>query len=568
MTTSTQIKPRRCAVYTRKSHEEGLEQDYNSLDAQRDAAMNYIASQSSNGWVCVPESYDDGGYSGGNTNRPALQRLMADIRAGLIDIVVVYKIDRLSRSLTDFAELQTEFDKYGVSFVSVTQEINTSTSSGRMMLNILMTFAQFEREVIAERIRDKLAASKKKGKYVGGILPLGYRADSKNMKMLVDPAEAAIVRQIYDEYLRTGSPKEVQRIMEERGVRGREWVSRRGVRHGGEPLSRAVIRGILQNPLYIGKVRYRDTLYEGEHDGIIPVDLWEKVQSTFRAGTAGGRQPGRKLKPFDGLIRCGHCDAPMFVAAAVKPSGRRYDYYVCHVDEKRSHRQCPLHRVPAEPLEKLLLNQLTVLLKTPTMLANICTGELKELLDTRQAGEALDGLSTVWNAMYPVERYNLIHTLIRRVLVFEGEVRIVFHAAGIVGLLREAGLDFGISTENTGVECVLTVPCRLRRYADRVSMEVPDAEEEPLLPIHEALVMAHRGMERLVSGEAATMREIARKYGMDRSFVSRTLQLANLAPDIVKLIWENRQPVTLTLEKLRRGIPDDWAEQRRVLLGE
>ena len=165
-------------------------------------------------WVCLPESYDDGGWSGGNTNRPALQRMMTDIRAGLIDIVVVYKIDRLSRSLTDFAELQTEFDKYGVSFVSVTQDINTSTSSGRMLLNILMTFAQFERDQIADRIRDKLSASKMKGKYVGGLLPLGYRGDSENMKMVVDPDEAKIVRLIYDEYLRTGSPKEVQRLLE------------------------------------------------------------------------------------------------------------------------------------------------------------------------------------------------------------------------------------------------------------------------------------------------------------------------------------------------------------------
>ena len=176
------IEPKRCAIYTRKSHDEGLEQDYNSLDAQRDAAMNYIASQRANGWQALPESYDDGGWSGGNINRPALQRMMADIRAGLIDIVVVYKIDRLSRSLIDFAELQTEFEKCGVSFVSVTQEINTSTSSGRMMLNVLMAFAQFEREVIAERIRDKLSASKKKGKYVGGMLSLGYRGDSVNMK--------------------------------------------------------------------------------------------------------------------------------------------------------------------------------------------------------------------------------------------------------------------------------------------------------------------------------------------------------------------------------------------------
>ena len=265
------IEPKRCAIYTRKSHDEGLEQDYNSLDAQRDAAMNYIASQRANGWQALPESYDDGGWSGGNINRPALQRMMTDLRAGLIDIVVVYKIDRLSRSLTDFAELQTEFEKYDVSFVSVTQEINTSTSSGRMMLNILMTFAQFEREVIAERIRDKLSASKKKGKYVGGLLPLGYRGDSVNMKMVIEPEEAKIVRLIYDEYLRTSSPKAVQRLLEGKGIRGREWVSKKGLRHGGRPLSIAVIRDILQNPIYIGKLRYHGKVYDGEHEGIIPV---------------------------------------------------------------------------------------------------------------------------------------------------------------------------------------------------------------------------------------------------------------------------------------------------------
>ena len=258
----------------------------------------------------------------------------------------------------------------------------------------------------------------------------------------------------------------------------------------------------------------------------------------------------------------------MFIAAATKPNGRRYEYYVCHVDEKRAHRQCLLHRVPAEALEKLLQDRIAVLLKTPTMLANICKGELRDILDTKQAGEALDGLPTIWCAMFPVEKYNIIHSLIRRVLVFENEVRIMFHAKGIVELLKEAGLDFSISTENSGVECVLTVPCKLHRYAGRVSMHSSDTGDTPRLPIHAALIQAHQGMAKLISGKATTMREIAKEYKMDRSFAARTLQLANLAPDIVKMIWENRQPASLTLDKLRRGIPDSWEEQRKLLLGE
>ena len=564
------IEPKRCAIYTRKSHDEGLEQDYNSLDAQRDAAMNYIASQRANGWQALPESYDDGGWSGGNLNRPALQRMMADVRAGLIDIVVVYKIDRLSRSLVNFAELQTEFEKYDVSFVSVTQEINTSTSSGRMMLNILMTFAQFEREVIAERIRDKLAASKKKGKYVGGLLPLGYRGDSVNMKIVIEPEEAKIVRLIYAEYLRTSSPKEVQRLLVEKGIRGREWVSKKGLRHGGSPLSLAVIRDILQNPIYIGKLRYHGKVYDGEHEGIIPVKLWEQVQSTFKANSESCRQrSSRDLKPFAGLIYCGHCNAPMFAATVTKPNGRRYRYYICHVDEKRAHRECPLHRVPAETLEQLLLKQIAKLLKTPTMLAKICGGELRSALDTRQAGEALENIATLWNEMFPLERYKLIHSLIHRVLVFENEVRIVFRAEGIAGLLKEAGADFSVSSGSVDLECVLTVPCKLRRYAGQVKLHSTDEQASaPRLPIQTALIQAHQGMEQIISGKATTMRQIAQALNMDRSFVARTLQLANLAPDIVKAIWENRQPVSLTLEKLRRGIPDSWEEQRKLFLEE
>ena len=238
------------------------------------------------------------------------------------------------------------------------------------------------------------------------------------------------------------------------------------------------------------------------------------------------------------------------------------------MDEKRAHRECPLHRVPAETLEQLLLNRIAALLKTPTMLAKICGGELRSALDTRQAGEALENIAALWREMYPVEqRYKLIHSLIQRVLVFENEVRIVFRAEGIPGLLKEAGADFGASSGSMDLECVLTVPCKLRRYAGQVKLHSVDEEtDRPRLPIQTALIQAHQGMEQIISGKATTMRQIAGELNMDRSFVARMLQLANLAPDIVKMIWENLQPVSLTLEKLRRGIPDSWEEQRKLFL--
>ena len=388
------------------------------------------------------------------------------------------------------------------------------------------------------------------------------------MKIIIEPEEAKIVRLIYDEYLRTSSPKAVQRLLVEKGFRGREWVSKKGLRHGGRPLSTGVIRDILQNPLYIGKLRYHGKFYDGEHEGIIPVKLWERVQSTFKANSESCRQrSGRDLKPFAGLIYCGHCNAPMFVATVTKPNGRRYRYYICHVDEKRAHRECPLHRVPAETLEQLLLNRIAALLKTPTMLAKICDGELRNVLDTRQAGKALENIATLWSEMFPVQRYKLIHALIHRVLVFENEVRIVFRAEEIAGLLKEAGADFSVSSGSVDLECVLTVPCKLRRYAGQVKLHSADEQADaPRLPIQTALIQAHQGMEQIIFDKATTMRQIAQALNMDRSFVARPLQLSNLAPDIVKAIWENRQPVSLTLEKLRRGIPDSWEEQRKLFL--
>ena len=390
------IEPKCCAVYTRKSHEDGLEQDFNSLDAQRDAAVNYIASQKSNGWQLINESYDDGGFSGGNTNRPALQRLLQDVRSGKVDIVVVYKIDRLSRSLTDFATLQTEFEKYGVAFCSVTQDINTATSAGRMMLNILMTFAQYEREIIAERIKDKLSASKRKGKYVGGLLPLGYDADSEAMKIIINPAEVEAVKLIFTEYVRTGSLKQVQRLLEERNIRTKAWTSKKGIAHGGNPINLAVLRNMITNPIYIGKLRYQGKVYDAEHDGIISPELWQKAQETLKANKRSAPQrTTNSVKPFAGLVYCGNCNAPMFLSKAVKKNGKEYVYYVCQKDDRRANAACPVHRVPAEHLEKVLLAQVGRLFRTPAVLARICNEDFAGVLTTPQTEQALISINTV-----------------------------------------------------------------------------------------------------------------------------------------------------------------------------
>ena len=292
----------RCAIYCRKSVEKGLDMEFNSLDAQREAAEAYIASQKANGWVCLPEHYDDGGFSGGTLNRPALRKLLLDCENGKIDVIVVYKIDRLSRSLCDFAELSKSFEKWNVAFVSVTQEINTQTSAGRMMLNILMTFAQFEREMIATRIKDKMSATRKKGKYTGGVSPFGYIAFEK--RLIVDENEAPTVRRIFKRYLEIQSPKQIAYELNQDGLKtgtGKEWDTAR-------------IYRILNNYTYAGKVFYEGHAYPGEHEAIIDDKTWRLTQSFLKANTPNPKPTERRKTSsaaLGGIIRCGHCNSAM-----------------------------------------------------------------------------------------------------------------------------------------------------------------------------------------------------------------------------------------------------------------
>jgi site-specific DNA recombinase len=320
----------RCAIYTRKSTDEGLDQDFNSLDAQRESGEAYIKSQASEGWTCLPDHYDDGGFTGGNMERPALKRLLADIEAGKIDCVVVYKVDRLSRSLLDFAAMMQTFEKHKVSFVSVTQQFNTATSMGRLILNVLLSFAQFEREIISERTRDKIAATRRKGKWAGGHPILGYDVDPQGFRLVVNADEAERVRAIFKLYLQHESLLPVVRELERRGWLNKRWTTRKGRERGGKAFTKTSLYKLLTNVAYVGKVRYKDEVHGGEHAAIIDPVIWQRVQAMLeRNGRTGGAPVRNKFGALlKGIIRCVPCGAAMKPMDSPRKRNLRCSYHI------------------------------------------------------------------------------------------------------------------------------------------------------------------------------------------------------------------------------------------------
>jgi site-specific DNA recombinase len=365
----------RCAVYTRKSTEEGLEQEFNSLDAQREAAHAFVRSQAGEGWAVVPDRYDDGGFTGGHMDRPALRRLLADIEAGKVDCVVVYKVDRLSRSLLDFARMMQTFEQQRVSFVSVTQQFNTATSMGRLVLNVLLSFAQFEREIIAERTRDKVAATRRKGKWSGGRPLLGYDVDPRGRRLCLNPEEAERVRAIFALFLEHGSLPPVVRELEARGWVTKRWRARSGRDSGGEPFTKVGLRRLLTNVLYVGKVRYKDEVHDGEQPAIVDPAAFRRAQELLRGrGCTGGAPARDRLGALlRGLLRCGPCGCAMTPSHAAK-GVRRYRYYTCTRAQKRGWDQCPSKSVPADEIERFVLERLRGLGRDPALLGAILAG--------------------------------------------------------------------------------------------------------------------------------------------------------------------------------------------------
>ena len=365
-----QPKPKelRCAVYTRKSTEEGLEQEFNSLDAQREAGEAYIRSMKHTGWALLTELYDDGGFTGGNAERPALKRLFADIESGKIDCVVVYKVDRLSRSLLDFSRMMETFERQGVAFVSVTQRFDTSDSMGRLTLNMLMSFAQFEREMISERTRDKIAATRRKGKWTGGIPLPGY--DVVQSKLIVNAVEAERVRQIFQLYLEKGSIRSTLEELTRRGWKAKEWTTKAGTQRGGQPFIKSRLHHLLTNVAYIGKVRYKDEVCEGEHEAIVPRDIFEQVQQALQLkghpGASGSRDKRGAL--LSGLLYCKNCDCVMSHTYTAKGK-LRYRYYVCTHAQQHGWKNCPSPSVSAAEIERFVVDQIKGIGRDPELVA-------------------------------------------------------------------------------------------------------------------------------------------------------------------------------------------------------
>lgn len=434
-----QKKRIRCAIYTRKSTEEGLDMEFNSLDAQREAGESYINAQRHEGWTLVPEYYDDGGFSGGSMDRPALKKLVRDIENGLIDVVVVYKVDRLSRALSDFAKLIDLFDKHNVSFVSVTQQFNTTTSMGRLTLNILLSFAQFEREVIGERIRDKISATKRKGIWIGGIKPLGY--DTKEKKLVIDEKEAHLVRLIFERFVILKSMTLLAKELRDQGYRTKSWVSKNGKQRGGRPITKGFLYKALYNRTYLGEINHKGNTYPGQHQPIIDFALWDKVHSTLKESPRkrAARTRGLSTALLQGLAVCGGCQSVLTPTHSKKPNGRLYRYYKASAHLKNEIEDCPIGAVPAGELENIVLNHMRLALCTPEMMVRVWREAIKDdhKISEQDVRSSLQNLNLIWDELFPVEQARLLKLLIDKIIVNNDRIDIRIHAEGLNSLVRD-----------------------------------------------------------------------------------------------------------------------------------
>ena len=427
------VRKLRCAVYTRKSSEEGLEQEFNSLHAQRESCEAYIASQKSEGWVLVRDQYDDGGISGGTLERPGLKRLLADVEDGLVDVVVVYKIDRLSRSLMDFSKLVEVFDRNGVTFVSVTQSFNTTTSMGRLTLNILLSFAQFEREVTAERIRDKVRASRMKGMWMGGVPPLGYEV--KDRKLIIKEADAANIRWIFARFIEIGSGTELARELAARGIQ----TSR------GNRIDKKYLYRLLNNRAYIGEAVHKGDSYPGEHDGIIDRTVWDKVHTILTESPRKRAARTRANTPalLKGLLY--GPDGAAFSPTHTRKGGKLYRYYVSQSVLKHGAGSCPVGRVPAGEIETAVIDQLRAVFRQPEIVAGTWKaaraqdGEITEI----DACDALTRLDPLWDELFPAEQARIAALLVERIDIGTDGLDVRLRMDGLTGLAREMMADLG-----------------------------------------------------------------------------------------------------------------------------
>jgi site-specific DNA recombinase len=548
----TESKRVRCAIYTRKSSEEGLDQSFNSLHAQREACEAYVLSQKHEGWEIVATEYNDGGYSGGNMERPGLKSLLADISTRRVDTVVVYKVDRLTRSLADFAKIVEQFDGQGVSFVSVTQQFNTTSSMGRLTLNVLLSFAQFEREVTGERIRDKIAASKKKGMWMGGSIPIGY--DLRDRVLIINHVEADRVREIYRLYLELGCVSKLQERLEAVGIRSKKRLSKTGIATGDTSFSRGALYELLQNPLYLGEVRHKGNRYPGQHDAIVDQKVWDQVQQRLadNAPTRCRRRSKTDPATLTGLL----FDAAgnRFTPSHTMKKGRRYRYYVSQMALQlgRKATAAPL-RLPAKEIEGIVRSEISHLMRSPLKFAECISNTPTNPRLMADVERALSGRDIALDAI--------------GVAILKSVTRIIVDEQCVTISLGRRNLRVGIGlceTDcDTGTKDILCATT-LKRAGMEMRFEVPAGHlqvtrENPALM--SALVCARDWLDRVLRGEASNQRDLAAQTGHDERYVSKVMPLAFLAPDLMESILDGTQSPQWSLNTLLATKAFSWREQ-------
>lgn len=512
-----------CAIYTRVSTSDGLDQDFTSLDSQRESAESYIASQKNEGWTLLPERYDDAGFTGANTDRPALQKLIADVREKKIDCVVVYKVDRLSRSLLDFSKLLEFFDQNNVTFVSITQHFNTQSSMGRLTLNILLSFAQFEREIISERTRDKMGAAKKKGKWIGGCVPLGYDLNKENHKLVINPEEAKLVREIFETYLKEKSLIRVTEIINDKGHVSKRHESYKGKKRGGIKFKSTTVNQIIKNVYYIGKVKYHGTIYPGEQERIVSDEIFAKAQellATNRRVPINTPQT-RKIALLSQILRCRACDSAMHIAYNIKNQKMRYCHYVCINASKRGYKACPTKLVNANLMDNKVISCLKTIVDDPRI------------------------NSDDWNIL-PLEQKNSIIKSIIKEIRYDGASELLE-----IQLHDDKVYNWKIAKQELKYLPVLP--------KDRLIRTEPQLRQN--------LLLAHQIQDILSEGRSDNLKQIAGWLNITPQRINQIRNFILLSPKIQEDIFlgDNKAISEIPEYKLRRIIDTmDWQEQQKL----
>jgi len=546
---------RRCAIYTRKSSEEGLAQDFNSLHAQREACESYINSQHSEGWRLISTSYDDGGLSGGSMERPALRRLLADVEQGRIDVIVVYKVDRITRSLADFAKMVEIFDAHHVSFVAVTQQFNTTSSMGRLTLNVLLSFAQFEREVTGERIRDKIAASKKRGMWMGGFVPVGYL--KRDRRLVIDQQEVATVRLIFRRYNELKSVRLLKEDLDRRGLLSKVRMGKNGLQLGGKAYSRGKLYKLLSNPIYKGEIRHLKTCHPGQHQPIIDSGLWEQTQQLLARHavrrTNGSEKPS--ASPLAGRLFDEH--GQTLTSTHTVKKGRRHRYYVSRrlLTEGPGATAERGWRLPAGEIEQSVAAAAATLLEDK---AGLVTAIQQRGIEADQIVPILERAAGWVRKLRSGEQGEALAALVDRVDLT---------GSGFKFTLR---LPASLNDSSDALTLERLVPITMKRRGVELRLiiqnELPSRAKVDLVLL-KTIARAHKWFDQLVSGEVKSLTAIAAREDVNYRFVGKIIRLAFLAPEIVEAIAEGKQPAELSAELLTKRIrlPLDWSDQKRLL---